>query len=152
MAQVRDALAPGGLLFVTVPALKAFWSWNDEAVGHQRRYARADFQRLADASGLRLLDARYFMFLLSPLLWLGRQAGRPSEKNLSREELWNRVERAHRLPSPPVNSLLSAVFTLETPMGHMIRFPWGTSLLAVLQKPADADREDPSPPHKGFAP
>jgi SAM-dependent methyltransferase len=30
LTQIRDALAPGGLLFVTVPALRCFWTWNDD--------------------------------------------------------------------------------------------------------------------------
>ncbi|KFA94641.1 hypothetical protein [Archangium violaceum] len=104
-------------------------------VGHQRRYTREDLERLGHELGFRVLDTRYFMFLLSPLLVLGRWMGQPDLSKLSRDELWALVERSHRVPSPPVNALLRAVFSLETPLGHHVLFPWGTSVLAVLQRP-----------------
>ncbi len=56
LRQIRDALVPGGLLFVAVPSLNCFWSWNDDVAGHQRRYRRADFQHLARRCGYRLRD------------------------------------------------------------------------------------------------
>ena len=40
MVQARDALMPDGLVFVTVPALDVFWSYNDELAHHQRRVVR----------------------------------------------------------------------------------------------------------------
>ena len=39
LEQIRAALRPGGLLFVATPALKFFWSYNDEVVHHVRRYS-----------------------------------------------------------------------------------------------------------------
>ena len=41
----------------------------------------------------------------------------------------------HRVPSVPINLTLTWIFSLETPLGHWISFPWGTSILAVLRKP-----------------
>ncbi|MBN1203336.1 MAG: class I SAM-dependent methyltransferase [Myxococcaceae bacterium] len=135
LRQVFQALSPGGLAFITTPALQRFWSWNDVAAGHQRRYARAELERLGREAGFRVLDTRYFMFLLSPLLVLSRLAGQPDLSRLSKEELWALVERSHRVPASPVNAVLRALFSLETPLGHQVSFPWGTSVLAVMQKP-----------------
>jgi SAM-dependent methyltransferase len=133
LRQIHDALAPGGLLFVTVPALNQFWSWNDDVAHHQRRYHRADFRKLADACGYQLLDARYFMFLLSPLLLASRSlAGRGLA---TEEQTRRRMGRMHEVPNPMINGALAAIFGAETPLGHLVRFPWGTSLLAVLRKP-----------------
>jgi SAM-dependent methyltransferase len=131
LREVREALVPGGLLFVTVPALRFFWSWNDELVSHQRRYSKGDFVPLAADCGLSLLDARYFMFFLSPLLLLARR-GKPVA--VSREAAWEQLRRMHEVPHPVVNAALGGVFALETPPGHVVRFPWGTSLLAVFQR------------------
>ncbi|MDB3923285.1 methyltransferase domain-containing protein [Luminiphilus sp.] len=39
MRQAAQDLKPGGLLFVTTPALKQFWSYNDDIVHHLRRYS-----------------------------------------------------------------------------------------------------------------
>jgi 2-polyprenyl-3-methyl-5-hydroxy-6-metoxy-1,4-benzoquinol methylase len=136
LSQIFDALSPGGLLFVTTPALRSFWTWNDEIVGHQRRYSRADFRRLADDCGYRLLDARYFMFFLSPLLLVSRLARSPRTDSMSKDQLWALLRKMHRVPNAAVNTALAGVFGCETPLGHHVSFPWGTSILAVLQKPA----------------
>jgi SAM-dependent methyltransferase len=133
LAQIRDALGPGGLLLVATPALDLFWSYNDELAHHVRRYSRGDFQRLAAASGFKLRSTRYFMFLLSPLLMLSRLGGR-RDKQPSPEEARRQLERSHRVPAWPVNELLATVFSLETPTGIHCPFPWGTSVLAVFQK------------------
>jgi len=137
LRNVHRALAPGGLLFITAPALQAFWSWNDEAVHHVRRYSKADFRRLGAACGYRLLDARYFMFFLSPLLLAARLAVRPDLELMSKEQRWALLARMHRVPGPVVNGTLGLVFCCETPLGHYLPFPWGSSVLAVLQKPRD---------------
>jgi SAM-dependent methyltransferase len=134
LQQLHQALTPGGKLFITVPALNCFWTWNDEAVGHQRRYAKADFRRLAEACGYRMLDTRYFMFFLSPLLLASRFAMSLRTAVRSREGQWELVSRMHRVPWWPVNGLCAAIFAFETPLGHWLPFPWGTSLLAVLER------------------
>jgi SAM-dependent methyltransferase len=135
LRQVRRALAPGGVLFVTVPALRQFWTWNDDFARHQRRYHRAELTKLASECGFEALDARYFMFFLSPLLMLSRVASGRRARTLTDEQRRELAVRMHEVPSPPINGLLATVFGLESPLGHAIPFPWGTSLLAVLRKP-----------------
>lgn len=134
LSQIRDALVPGGMLFITTPALKQFWTSNDDLVHHVRRYSRHDFQRLVEKSGFELLDARYFMFFLSPLLLASRWMSRPAA-DLSESERQERLAAEHRIPNPITNTVFAGVFAAETPLGHVIRFPWGTSILAVLRKP-----------------
>lgn len=133
LRQAGVALKRGGLLFVTVPALMSFWSYNDEAASHLRRYSRGDFARLAEECDLELLDCRYFMFLLSPLYWIARK--RPRRVPKTPREMQQEIEREHRVPPELANALLAAIFCAETPIGHKVHFPWGTSLLAVLRKP-----------------
>jgi hypothetical protein len=41
---------------------------------------------------------------------------------------------SYRVPHPIVNGALAAIFGCESPLGHRLPFPWGTSLLAVLQR------------------
>jgi SAM-dependent methyltransferase len=137
LREVQRSLRPGGWLFVTTPALPAFWSSNDELVRHLRRYTTRDFARLARNAGLELCDARYFMFLLSPLYWLARRGRNVSA--LTQDEKLERVARSHRVPPAPLNALLAGVFAAETPLGHGLRFPWGTSILGVFRKPLPSD-------------
>jgi 2-polyprenyl-3-methyl-5-hydroxy-6-metoxy-1,4-benzoquinol methylase len=133
LSQVSAALRPGGLVFVTTPALNMFWSYNDDLAHHARRYSRGDFVQLAEKAGLQLRLARYFMFFLSPLLWLSRLK-HPSVGQMSPEELCAMARRTHRVPAAPVNWLLEFIFDLETPLGFWLPFPWGTSILGVFQK------------------
>jgi SAM-dependent methyltransferase len=141
MRQVARALKPGGLVVVTVPALNAFWSYNDDVAGHRRRYRCADLEQLGRHAALEIVDARYFMFLLSPMLWASRRVGARRTANTG-EDLQRIVEEAHRIPSRPLNDLLAAVFGSETPAGLHLRFPWGTSALAIFRRPLTANASE----------
>jgi 2-polyprenyl-3-methyl-5-hydroxy-6-metoxy-1,4-benzoquinol methylase len=133
--QIRQCVRPNGLLFLTAPALDFFWSYNDELACHQRRYSLGDLKSLAHQSELTLTKARYFMFFLSPLLYLSRFCGiQPS--TMSRDEIKALLLRTHRVPPKPMNELLKGIFSIETPLGLWLPFPWGTSILGIFQKPA----------------
>lgn len=132
MRQARAALKPGGLLFVTTPAFQQFWSYNDELACHLRRYTREDFARLAKQSDLELVDARYFMFFLSPVYLLARK-GKVIE-GMTEDQKQALLEKTHRILPPLLNLPLSAIFAAETPLGHSVRFPWGTSILGAFRK------------------
>jgi SAM-dependent methyltransferase len=132
LEQAKEALKPGGLVFVTTPAFPQFWSFNDDFVHHLRRYSRADFARLAKATGLTLLDACYLMFFRSPLYHLSLI--KPDFDKLSDYEKKVLVLKQHAIPAKPINGVLSAIFSAETPLEHWLRFPRGTSILGVFQK------------------
>ena len=134
LRQINTALKPGGLLLVAAPALQRFWSYNDDIAHHVRRYSKNDLARLAETTGLRLQQAHYFMFFLSPLLWLSRLK-RPNLATMSSVEIAELNAGTHRVPLAPVNGLLRLIFSLETPVGLGVPFPWGTSILGVFQKP-----------------
>jgi SAM-dependent methyltransferase len=136
LRNAAQALVPGGLLFVTVPALQAFWSWNDEVVKHKRRYNAQQLRSAAERAGLVTVDTSYFMFLLSPLLVASRLLSQPRLAELDDEAQWALIEKTHAVPAAPVNGLLSGVFSLETPLSKLLHFPWGTSLLGVFRRPA----------------
>ena len=133
LRQVRRSMRPGGLLFVTTPALKFFWTHNDEVVRHQRRYSKPDFRSLAELVGLQLLRAEYFMFLLSPVLLFSRALLRPP-RSATPEQLLEHFARTHNIPPQPVNDLLTQVFAIEAAMVRFVGFPWGTSILAVFRR------------------
>jgi hypothetical protein len=72
------------------------------------------------------------MFLLSPFYWLAQQ-GRGIE-GMIEEDKWALMHKTHRVPSALLNLPLTAIFAAETPLGHWLRFPWGTSVLGVFRK------------------
>lgn len=133
MKQAQKILKPGGLLFVATPALKFFWSYNDDLAHHVRRYSKKDLAELAETTDFTLLTSRYFMFLLSPLLYLSRLKA-PQWEDMSAEERIAIQKATHQVPSTLVNTLLKSIFHLETPIGAWFPFPWGTSILGVFQK------------------
>jgi len=132
VSQAAQALKPGGYLFITTPALKQFWSYNDELASHLRRYNRNDYRDLATRTGLELCDVRYFMFFLSPLYWVSRKS--KNIEGMSEDRKMQLMVDSHKVPAAPINMLLAAIFSAETPIGHWLPFPWGTSVLGVFQK------------------
>lgn len=132
LSRIFEALKPNGILIVSAPALKYFWSYNDDFSKHLRRYNISDFMRLAGLTGLNLIDSRYFMFFLSPLYWLSRKF---KPKTLSQDEIDNFMKKTHQVPNYFINFILAKIFSAETPLGHFIKFPWGTSIIGVFQKP-----------------
>lgn len=133
LRQIKRSMRPGGLLFVTTPALKFFWTYNDELAHHQRRYCRQDFRILAEHAGLELLRTDYFMFFLSPALLLSRLLFRPPI-SATPEQRRKHLVRTHRVPAQPINKLLAKVFSIEASMVNTVNFPWGTSILAVFRR------------------
>jgi SAM-dependent methyltransferase len=134
LREAREALRPGGLLVVSMPALRFFWSYNDELVHHVRRYSRADLANVAAQAHLELCRSRYFMFLLSPLL-LASRMGRRNVANMTHEQILAMQRRTHAVPAAPVNRLLQLVFAMETPLGWHCPLPWGSSVMAVFRRP-----------------
>jgi SAM-dependent methyltransferase len=133
LQQIRRALRPSGLLIITTPALNFFWTCNDVLNQHVRRYSRRDFERLANKSGFELCFTRYLMFFLSPLLVLSRL--KPLDlKNMTEQEIHEHLHRTHKVPPWPVHQMLRLAFSLETPLGIWLPFPWGASVFAVLRR------------------
>jgi SAM-dependent methyltransferase len=131
--ELYRALRPGGLLVVSVPALRQFWSYNDELAHHQRRYSAAELREVCESAGFQPRETRYFMFLLSPLYWISRR--RRVDLHGDPQKLKELQRREHSIPAEPLNTLLASVFSLEAPLSRWVSFPWGTSLLGILRKP-----------------
>ena len=134
LREIREALAPGGIVFITTPALQQFWTYNDELVHHVRRYSKSDYRRLARECGFALIDVRYFQFFLSPLLIASRIFRSPKLSMMTAAEQQALLARTHRIPAAAANNALASVFAAESPLGHWLPFPWGTSVLAAFQK------------------
>lgn len=134
LRQVRRSLRPGGLLFVTAPALMFFWSYNDVVGHHQRRYSKRDFRELAARLDLELVRTDYFMFLMSPALLLGRLLFKPP-RDATSEQILRHLTKAHKTPCRPLNAFLTGLMSIETALIDTVRFPWGTSALAVFRRP-----------------
>jgi SAM-dependent methyltransferase len=115
---VYELLRPGGVFLVAVPCDPRLWSAHDEAVGHVRRYTRAELLAVLTGAGFVVDDVRSWMVLLRPAVALRRRASTGSD-----------------LDDPPgwLNAGLAAVVAVERwlPVG---RLP-GVSLLVTARRP-----------------
>ena len=124
-----EVLDPGGVLVLTVPAHPMLFDEMDEIAHHRRRYRRSELRQKLEAAGFRVLRLAHFMAPLVPLValrWLARVL--PGRTSLERRKLELRV-------IPVVNGLLRALLRLERPLVRAGLLPFGSSLIAVAEKP-----------------
>lgn len=65
LLEVRKYLSKDGLIFITVPAYKWLWNYDDVYAGHVRRYTLYDLRQLLLSSGFQIIFGSYFF---SPLV------------------------------------------------------------------------------------
>ncbi len=121
-------LKPGGVLVMSVPAFKALWGPHDVALHHHRRYRRSEVRSRMGEAGFQVLRCGYSVFFLFPLVLVSRllEKLRPGPAHAS-------------LPMVPewLNRALIRLQTLEAGLisRSKIDLPWGSSVVAVAQKP-----------------
>lgn len=130
LGAARRALAPDGLLVVTVPAYQWLWSAHDAALGHRRRYTAGRLRRVVEGAGFVVERTSYFSTVLFPAVAIGR--------------LWKRWRHDPRhdlrRPRPALNRLLARVFALERHLVPHARLPFGTSVLLLARPRGPARR------------
>jgi SAM-dependent methyltransferase len=122
LAALRDHLAPGGRMLITVPAYQWLWSAHDTFLHHKRRYtARSLRQTFAD-SDLAVDRITYFNTLLLPLAAVARLKDRiaPGERSTGAG-----------MPAAPVNSMLRGIFSSERRLLSRFNLPAGVSLMGI---------------------
>ncbi|WP_370247482.1 class I SAM-dependent methyltransferase [Nocardioides sp.] len=112
-------LRPGGEVLVAVPCSMSLWSGHDVALGHVRRYERAELLALLASVGLEVHDVRSWNVLLRPVVRARRRS------NTSESEM----ERV----AAPLNAALRAVVASERVL-PVHRLP-GVSLVVRARKP-----------------
>ncbi|MDZ4688675.1 MAG: class I SAM-dependent methyltransferase [Planctomycetaceae bacterium] len=126
-------LSTGGLLLLHVPAFNWLFSRHDVAVGTRQRFACGDIRALFAQLGLTEELLTYRMCLLFPAviasrlpsLLFGAAAGKHA---VARSDL--------NLPPRWLNAGLTGIVKLENwSIARGMRFPWGSSIIAVGRKP-----------------
>lgn len=112
-------LKPGGRLLVAVPCSMSLWSGHDVALGHVRRYEKAELTGLMERVGLEVVDVRSWNVLLRPVVRARRK------HNTSESEM----EEVH----PLLNAGLRAAVATERVL-PLHRLP-GVSLVVRAVKP-----------------
>lgn len=115
-------LKPGGMLVATVPAYQFLWSKSDEFNFHKRRYNKAQFRSLLTHELATIKTCSYYNCFLFPIL-LFRRFLFPTGG-----------EREIKVPNKMLNKILYFIFQSEKYWLRYFSFPYGGSLIAVIQK------------------
>jgi len=126
LRELARVLAPGGFLFLRLPAYDWLRGAHDEVIHTARRYTARRIADLLRQSGLTPLHLTYANTLLFPLAAAKRllERLRPAQKAESDLEM-----RTGRL-----NGILRRILTAEAPWVSSRGFPFGLSVLALAQK------------------
>lgn len=128
-AALREAfrvLRPGGVLVLSVPAFRTLWGPHDVALMHFRRYTRSQMRGRLQKAGFQIPRLSYSVFFLFPVVVLIRIL-----------EKMKRGEAHASLPKVPewFNKTLIGLQNFEASIVGKVSLPWGSSVLAVAQKP-----------------
>lgn len=120
-------LKPGGRLLVTVPAYMWLWGVQDIVAHHFRRYTAGSLSNVfKDFPELTIIRKTYFNTLLFPAIVAVRFLSK----------LFNKQERESdfEINNKFLNGLFYHIFNLESYSLRFISFPFGISILMILEK------------------
>ena len=128
LERCAQSLAPGGLLLLNVPALRAFRGIHDLSVGIGRRFTQAEVRALFADTELSIQQIRFWPFFLSPLIYARRVLQRIRLQRSKQSSIRSDLD----LPPAFLNQLFEAVTRVENAV-----LPWkpfGSSLFVVAKK------------------
>jgi SAM-dependent methyltransferase len=132
LRQLNNALRPGGMLIVQVPAFEFIRSTHDDAVHSRERYTVGSLKERLSAAGFSVQSIFYRVSLLFPFIALYRLLGR----RISGSAVSWDTDSDVRLPHPLVNLLLLEIIRRENGLSTICHLPFGTSVFAVARKKA----------------
>jgi len=124
VAAMRDVLAPGGRLVLSVPAMSSLYGPKDVAIGHYRRYDRGPLVELLERQGFRVASVRYWNLVGVPAVWF---TSRVLSRRVDESFRYGDRSRAQRL----LNDALRAWFE---GVEARLRPPFGLSLIVDARR------------------
>lgn len=127
LAEIHNALRPGGVFLMSVPQHMFLWSRFDEIGCHFRRYSMKELKEKLNAAGFEVAESTSFNAVLLPLMMLSRVLKRDNDKDVD-------VLDELRISSF-VNSVLSGLLSIELLTIKLgLRWPFGGSRIVVAKK------------------
>jgi SAM-dependent methyltransferase len=127
LAEMREALRPGGGLILTVPQHRFLWSAYDELGHHKRRYSRRELVAKVARAGFEIVRVTSFVSILLPLMLANR---------LRRQRVPEDYDPVSELKIHSVsNAIFRHMLTVERCCIKMgLSLPVGGSLLLVARR------------------
>ena len=122
---LEKMLADDGKIILTVPAYQWLWSKHDEHHHHYRRYSKKSLREIAKKSHLLIKKTSYFNTFLFPIAASVRLFNNAINKKYSMQP---------SLPPYLVNKILRIIFSSESKLLKRLNFPFGLSLISILEK------------------
>jgi SAM-dependent methyltransferase len=120
VANLANALAPGGHLLILVPALQQLYGELDRLAGHHRRYDKPQMLTACEGAPIDILELRYFNPIGGLAWWL------------------NRFARHRSLDADAVNAQIRIFDKYVLPVSRMVdpltRGFFGQSLICVARR------------------
>jgi 2-polyprenyl-3-methyl-5-hydroxy-6-metoxy-1,4-benzoquinol methylase len=124
---IDEHLAPGGMLFLTVPAHPFLWSRHDEVAHHHRRYTMGTLLPLV-TQRFDLRYATHFNTHLFPAI--------AAVRLLQRLLRLSGGEADKAAGGGPLNAVLKGIFAAERLWLPPVRLPFGVSIFTAATKKA----------------
>lgn len=135
LAELHRTLAPGGMLYVAVPAHQALWSSEDVRAGHFRRYGLSALTRRVREAGFEVVFGSYFFSWLVLPVFLLRAV--PDRFRIYGEMSVERTATDHSLPDNMIGRAVHRSFVRELELieaNRPVRF--GASCVVACRKPS----------------
>jgi 2-polyprenyl-3-methyl-5-hydroxy-6-metoxy-1,4-benzoquinol methylase len=133
MIEIHRVLEPGGVLVLTVPALQALWSDDDEAAGHHRRYRQKELDEFIDSCGFDRAMSRYlFATLVVPAAVMRAVPYRFGRRRTTNEVIAATSKQLS--PGRVVDRVIRGVLQAERFTAKRIRLPVGLSLFGIYRR------------------
>ncbi len=131
LREVRRVLAPGGLVFISVPAYQFLYANNDRVAHHQRRYTARGLRAKLLAAGLEPVQVTYFNALLFPAILPAVMVKKLQERFVDPRQ---RTNLSHTMPAP-LNRALATMMGSERHILSRRSLPFGHSIIAIARQP-----------------
>jgi SAM-dependent methyltransferase len=121
----ENALTPGGLILISVPANRFLWSFHDVANSHFRRYSKKLFKKTLASTDLTIVSIRWWNSLLFMYVFMSRK--------IPQFRIRNQLESEIKMPPKFLVPLIYKLLATEARFAIYGRIP-GVSLVAILRK------------------
>ena len=131
VSELYRVLKPGGFLFLNLAALQILWGKQDVSGYIKVRYNHRLLRQQLEGAGFKVLRMSYAYAFFFPAILIVRLADRYIFRSLDKA---GTVGDFSPLPST-LNSFLAAMARLEARLIRLMSLPFGSSLMALAQKP-----------------